>query len=208
MSTNEELKKATIKTFTGKIVAPLSMELKDIHPKDIVHALQNKCRFTGHTSRFYSVGQHSCIVSEIVQWLYSGEENQSPITLKTLVQQATLHDADEAYLPDIPSPIKQLPEFAYLKQVGNDIFTLVMEWHNLPTTEHPLVKKADRIALALEKESLMNTKTENVDIIANFNLNHMNDPRTILNEFRIKIDKYKFECFHDCYARNFGTMFL
>lgn len=70
---------------------------EEIHIGDIAHSLSLLCRFGGHCAVFYSVAEHSIIVAEVLEMM--GAE---PVT----VLAALLHDAEEAYLPDIPRPIK------------------------------------------------------------------------------------------------------
>src|ERR1051326_5301684 len=86
-----------IMTFSGRWINPLNPRPEDIDIVDIAHALSNQCRFTGHTRFFYSVAQHSCLVSD---------ECANPHKLGGL-----LHDASEAYLSDIARPIKAQPGF-------------------------------------------------------------------------------------------------
>lgn len=81
-----------IETFTGKAIHPLEPKAEDICIEDIAHALSNICRFNGHTSQFYSVAEHSVFVMLNV-----------PIQHRVA---ALLHDATEAYLCDLPRPIK------------------------------------------------------------------------------------------------------
>jgi hypothetical protein len=88
------MKPDTILTYTGKLVQPLSLDPDDIDLRDIAHALAYKCRFTGHTVRFYSIAEHCLHVSRLL-----------PPPLHCL---GLLHDAAEAYLPDIATPIKHL----------------------------------------------------------------------------------------------------
>lgn len=81
-----------IMTYTGKQVRPLTPDPSTICIEDIAHSLANQCRFTGHTKSFYSVAQHSVIVSEICDYKDA--------------MWGLLHDGSEAYLSDIARPLK------------------------------------------------------------------------------------------------------
>jgi len=82
-----------IHTYTGKKFYVLDPRPDDIDIRDIAHALSNLCRFGGHSPMFYSVAEHSVLVSEAVP-------------IKDALW-GLLHDASEAYLCDIPRPFKQ-----------------------------------------------------------------------------------------------------
>jgi uncharacterized protein len=82
-----------IQTYMGVQFWPLDARADDVDIRDIAHALANICRFTGHVRRFYSVAQHSVIVSAQVP--------------PGLMRAALLHDAAEAYLGDISRPLKR-----------------------------------------------------------------------------------------------------
>ena len=72
---------------------------EDICIDDIAHALANLCRWTGHCRIFYSVAEHSIHVSHLVP-----------------AQDALwglLHDAAEAYVGDVSSPLKAVLGTAY-----------------------------------------------------------------------------------------------
>lgn len=83
-----------LQTYTGKKFRPLSPHPDDICIEDIAHALSNLCRFGGHLPEFYSVAQHSVWVSNIVK--------------PEFALAALLHDATEAYVVDVPRPLKRL----------------------------------------------------------------------------------------------------
>jgi 5'-deoxynucleotidase YfbR-like HD superfamily hydrolase len=85
---------AWIQTFSGVRFFPFAPKGDDINIDDIAHSLSFLCRFTGHTRTFYSVAQHSLIVSAIVR-----NERARPWAL--------MHDGAEAYIGDISSPMKK-----------------------------------------------------------------------------------------------------
>lgn len=87
--------KPFILTYTGKVF-PLDDVTSDcIDIRDIAHSLSQLCRFTGHTNMFYSVAQHSLLVSEKMP----GGPAEKLVGL--------LHDAAEAYTNDLASPLKK-----------------------------------------------------------------------------------------------------
>ncbi len=88
-----------IETFSGRKVNPLSARGKDIEMEDIAHSLAMQCRFNGHCRDFYSVAEH-CVNTAA----YVGESAPGRKWLAPLF--ALLHDASEAYLCDIPRPLK------------------------------------------------------------------------------------------------------
>jgi hypothetical protein len=89
-----------IQTHSGVQFWPLEPRAEDVRIEDIAHALSNTCRFTGHCSTFYSVAQHSVLVAKALQDFMHSEGLPCDFRI------ALLHDAAEAYLPDISRPIK------------------------------------------------------------------------------------------------------
>ncbi len=97
-----------IRTYTGKLVDVRALRPEDICIEDIAHALANTCRWGGHTFHFYSVAQHCCEMAE-----------QAKLRGHTASQclSVLMHDASEAYIGDIPKPIKRLlPEYRTLEE--------------------------------------------------------------------------------------------
>lgn len=130
-----------IQTFTNKRFYPLDPREDEIDIVDIAHALSMKCRFTGHTNRFYSVAEHSVHVS------YN-------CFLKNALW-GLLHDAAEAYLADVAKPIKVLPEFSKFVEVENKLQAAICAKFGLPIEQPEDVHSADRILLLTEKRDLM-----------------------------------------------------
>lgn len=84
------MKEPWIQTYSGKQFCYWQCRPEDICIRDIARALSNICRFTGHCKRFYSVAQHSVLVSEQAINPFLG----------------LMHDAAEAYVGDMNRPLK------------------------------------------------------------------------------------------------------
>lgn len=138
---------AWIQTFSGKKFTPLAPRVEDICVEDIAHALSNICRFTGHCANFYSVAQHSVLVSYICD-----SEN---------ALHGLLHDASEAYCQDIASPIKKTDEFKAYRDLEARIQNAICRKFDLSSIEPSDVKKADQLLLATEARDLMTLKHPN-----------------------------------------------
>lgn len=113
-----------------------------VNPLDIAHALSLINRFGGHTSRGYSVAQHSVFVSQNVQ-----PEN---------ALHGLLHDAHEAYVGDITRPLKHLLGHR-IREIESRIDTAIFERFGLSWTETAKadVFKADLLALSTEAHHLL-----------------------------------------------------
>jgi 5'-deoxynucleotidase YfbR-like HD superfamily hydrolase len=135
-----------IRTYTGRRFDPLNPRVEDVDPADIGHALSNICRYTGHTSTFYSVAQHSVIVSEIVEELGGNPVEQF---------QGLMHDATEAYMNDISRPLKIQPFMAKYRDYESELEWVIAKRFGLKLLCTERVKKADLIALATETRDLM-----------------------------------------------------
>lgn len=132
-------------TYTGKKFYPYEPKMDQIDIQDIAHALAHICRFAGHVRRFYSVAEHSVHVSNIVL-----EKTKDP----NLALYGLLHDASEAYLVDIPHPVKKgLKQY---KELEESVMCLVRGKYGLNGLKYDEIKKADMISLVTEMRDLMN----------------------------------------------------
>ena len=131
-----------LQTVSGRRVNPFDPAPDEIDIADIARALGNQCRFGGHCRVFYSVAQHSVIVSELVEQRGGDAED---------VFAALMHDASEAYLGDMPHPIKhRSPLGAAFKAAEEHLEQAIRERFGIKDGV-PEIKQADRALLATER---------------------------------------------------------
>lgn len=151
-------------TFSGKNFDPENPQPSQIDLLDIAVALSRISRFVGHTVFPYSVAQHSMLVAQL-----------SP-SVKRIKLLALLHDADEAYTSDIPSPVKQL-----LKPVISNVEDKIMHAIYLhfkivsPTVEEKrIIKQYDNESYEIEDRYLRGQASFNTigNPFKDFNITH------------------------------------
>lgn len=130
-----------IQTASGRSFYPMDPRPEDVDIGDIAHALANQCRFAGHTREFLSVAEHCVRVSrecppEHALW-------------------GLLHDASEAYLVDLPRPIKGDPGMIAYREAEGRVMGAVCVRFGLAMEMPASVHRADNVLLATEARDLM-----------------------------------------------------
>ena len=129
-----------MQTWMGKRFYLEDPQAKDVDILDIIFALSNMTRYGGHC-RFYSVAEHSILVSELVP---------SEFALAGL-----LHDASEAYIADVIRPLKRsLGSGNKYFQLEDRVMAVILEKYGLHARLPKEVKEADLAVCGLEKEKL------------------------------------------------------
>lgn len=183
-----------IETYTGKKYFFASPTPDSIDIKDIAHALSRICRFTGHVNSFYSVASHSLLVASLV-----------PPEIKL---QALLHDATEAYVGDVSSPLKQL-----LGDVYGDLESLarlaICRHFNIDFQPPGIVKLADTHALYLEARHHFDRRPDDMPEYWNkFKISQFRDVRPgfdldmerVEHIFLDAVERYSKQCATSFYA--------
>lgn len=140
-----------IELRSGRSFRPLEPVIADICIDDIAHSLSHQCRFSGHTREHYSVAEHCVRVSELLErW---GAD-------RSVQMWGLLHDASEAYLVDIPMPLKVHEDFAPYRAAEARLMRAVCFRFGLNPVEPAAVKVADMTLLATEARDLMPHRPE------------------------------------------------
>lgn len=136
-------KGAWMGTFTGERFWPLDPKPWDFHLGDIAHHLSMTCRYGGAVQRFYSVAEHSVLVSLFVAPEYAKE--------------ALLHDASEAYVGDLIRPLKHQPELKAFRDAEDRIYPMVMTAFKVESTpeSRAAISEVDDRIIVDETQALM-----------------------------------------------------
>lgn len=112
---------------SGVLIDVFNPNIEDIKIDDIAHSLSNICRYGGHSPKFYSVAQHCVICS------------QSEGTTKEKLE-FLMHDASEAYLNDLPRPIKKnMPKYI---DIEDNLLSIIFRKFDL---NFPLSKRTHEV---------------------------------------------------------------
>jgi hypothetical protein len=133
-----------LQTVSGRWVNPFDPDPAQLDPGDIARALANQCRFGGHCRAFYSVAQHSVIVSRLVEDRGGDAEDAFA---------ALMHDATEAYLGDMPHPLKHRSALgAAFREAEGDLEEAIRARFRIKR-DVPAIKPLDRSLLATERRT-------------------------------------------------------
>jgi len=128
-----------IQTFTSRQFWPLDARPEEVDIRDIAHGLSMLCRYAGAVREFYSVAQHCVLMSEAVAPEHA--------------LAALLHDATEAYVVDLPNPVKRfMPEYM---NIENALWLIIAEHFGVPGMLPPEVHDADARIVIDERAALM-----------------------------------------------------
>lgn len=128
-----------MQTFTGKQFWPIDPRPDEVDIRDIAHALAHQCRYGGHVKRYYSVAEHSVLMCRA-----------APPPLK---KAALMHDASEAYLIDIPRPVKK--SLSGYAEIEERLMKVIARVFGFAWPLPPEVKVLDNRILLDEREALM-----------------------------------------------------
>lgn len=133
-----------VPTFLGHGFHPFDPRPEEIFIEDIAHGLAHCYRFGGQARDGITVAQHSVLVAALLP----------PDNIERQ-KEGLMHDGEESLgLPDLGTTSKEI--FTQYKAVQTNIGHAVFTRFNLSWPEHPEVKLADRLALAIEKRDLVN----------------------------------------------------
>lgn len=124
------------------------LRVREVRIADIAHALSLICRFGGHSVEHYSVAQHSLLVARILESMGAPADAQLC---------GLMHDAHEAYVGDVPTPIKLMlgAAWADLEHQAEDVVLSAFGLVAAMNDWRDIVKHADRVALATERRDLL-----------------------------------------------------
>lgn len=137
-----------INTVSGKQVNIEDPQRETIDITDIAHALTFICRGSGNTRIFFPVARH-CV--------YCALEARERRLSNAVILACLLHDASEAYMMDLPKPIKDnlLPQYrVYENNLLDHIYRKFLS-RSLTEEETHLVDQVDHDLLMYDLKYLL-----------------------------------------------------
>lgn len=128
-------------TASGRMYWPIHPMAEDVCIEDIAKGLSNICRFGGQIDAFYSVAQHSVYVSRCVP-------QEHALT-------GLMHDATEAYVGDMVSPLKKSLLMVDFRMIEDLNWSAISNAFGLPYEKPACIKTADNAVLLAERDQLL-----------------------------------------------------
>lgn len=157
-TTGVKPKASHLELRSGIYLDYLDPKAEDIRLDDLSLSLSNTCRWGGHCDPFYSVAEHACLVHDIVaSWAKAW--GYGPKTTWQLRMGALHHDDHEAYVGDIPTPLKGIWADSYY-EVTDQLDIAIGDALDLNPCVFKAndVKRADTLALFIEAEKFKPSK--------------------------------------------------
>lgn len=145
LTTSRDTSKTALETHGGFYVDLIEPQPETVNVKDIARALSMTCRYGGHVNRYYSVAEHAVLVSQLLQRSSAARWSFA----------ALHHDDHEAFLCDLPTPLKNIMGEAYdtiregLDITIGKVLNVDPSWFH-----HERIQWADATALRIEADVL------------------------------------------------------
>lgn len=142
-----------ITTHSGQQVDIESPKAETIRIEDIAHALSFLCRGSGQANIFFSVARH-CICC--------AREAMAQGGAREVILACLLHDASEAYMTDVPKPIKDnlIPQYRTYEDALLGVIYEKFVGRALTDEELAQVALIDRLLLQYDLKYLLNMDVE------------------------------------------------
>ncbi len=134
-----------IETWNCVKFYPLDPRPEEIVLEDIAISLSRQCRYLGHIDYHYSIAQHCVLLHDYIEAPHK--------------KQMLMHDGSEAYLCDIPRPIK--PLLTNYKEIEYKLQTMIYQKYGIDIVEHPRVSDLDR-RIVLDEKKALKSKSDTV----------------------------------------------
>lgn len=176
-----------LETVSGRKINVTNPDPSTIEITDIAWALSRMPRFSGHSIPYipYSVAQH-CI--QVMKEL-------APHGPKIQIY-GLLHDAAEAYMNDLPSPVKHIPEIhAVISKLEDKLMLTIYQALGIepPTDEEEqIVKIADKHQQAIEAYNFMHSRGQdwNLPKVTFKKLQEFEQPLTSVQAYDLFLSYY------------------
>jgi 5'-deoxynucleotidase YfbR-like HD superfamily hydrolase len=152
METSDPVQPHVIDTASGVRLDLDNPRPEDVRVEDVAGGLSKVCRFGAQAREYYSVAQHALLVQRLV--VEAGHRELALVALH--------HDSHEAYLCDIPTPLKRkIAKDTNVYDRACELLDIAIgeafgfQWPGRGLPEQRAIKRADKQALLMEAARLL-----------------------------------------------------